>query len=240
MVKTSGRLSMRGVFQRESRSRVHLKDQFIYHLDNIALSYGKLRALQQVTLTINPGDMLFLTGKSGAGKTSLLNILAGYLNPTSGKIYGMTDDRFVARVFQDLKLFDDLTIDENLWYAYDKSIYKTKAEFVADKNELVALLGMKDRLNLKVAQANGGLKHKAALIRALLTRPQVLLADEPTASLDKENAHKIFDLLNFYNVKRNLTVVWATHNRELIRNFPGKIVHLENGKLVYSGHACFI
>ena len=95
-------------------------------------------------------------------------------------------------------------------------------------------------MHLKVRDANGGLKHKTALIRALLTRPQVLLADEPTASLDKENAHKIFDLLNFYNVKRNLTVVWATHNRELVKNFPGKIVHIENGKLVYSGHACFI
>lgn len=231
---------MRGVFQRENRSRINLKDQFIYHLDNIGLSYGRLKALNQVTLTINPGDMIFLTGKSGAGKTSLLNLLAGYLAPTSGKIYGMTDERFVAQVFQDLKLFDDLTIEENLWYAFDRSLYKTKAEFIADRNELIALLGIKDRIHLKVSQANGGLKHKAALIRALLTRPQILLADEPTASLDKENAHKIFDLLNFYNVKRNLTVIWATHNRELIRNFPGKIVHLENGKLVYSGHACFI
>lgn len=235
---------MRGVFQRENlsrtRSRVNLKDQFIYHLDNIHLSYGKLQALKQVTLTVNPGDMLFLTGKSGAGKTSLLNILSDHLTPTKGRVYGMTEDRFIARVFQDLKLLEDLTIEENLWYAYDKSIYKSKSEFVSDMNELVTLLGIKDRISLKVSKANGGLKHKAALIRALLTRPQVLLADEPTASLDKESAHKIFDLLNFYNVKRNLTVIWATHNRELIKNFPGKIVHLENGKLVYSGHACFI
>ncbi len=231
---------MRGVFQRENRSRINLKDQFIYHLDNISLSYGKLKALQRVSLTVNPGDMLFITGKSGAGKTSLLNVLSGHLDPSQGKIYGMAEDRFIARVFQDLKLLDDLTCEENLWYAYDRSIYKSKTEFIADMHELVSLLGIKDRMHLKVRDANGGLKHKTALIRALLTRPQVLLADEPTASLDKENAHKIFDLLNFYNVKRNLTVVWATHNRELVKNFPGKIVHIENGKLVYSGHACFI
>jgi ABC-type phosphate/phosphonate transport system, ATPase component len=74
----------------------------------------------------------------------------------------------------------------------------------------------------------------------LMTRPNVLIADEPTASLDKESSIKLFDVLNFYNVKRKLTVIWASHNRDLVKQFPGKIVHLENGKLVYSGHACFI
>ena len=78
------------------------------------------------------------------------------------------------------------------------------------------------------------------MIRALLTRPNVLLADEPTSSLDKESSIKMFDVLNYYNVKRQLTVIWASHNRELVKQFPGKIVHLENGKLIYSGHACFI
>lgn len=232
---------MRGVFQRENRTKVRLKDQFVYHLDNVSLSYGQMPALKNITLTINPGDMLFLTGKSGAGKTSLLNLIADNLQPTSGKIYGTGEgDRFCARVFQDLKLLNDLTCEENIWYAFDKSIYKNKSEFQSDMMELVNILGIKDKLKLPIAKANGGLKHKTALIRALLTRPQVLLADEPTASLDKENANKIFDLLNFYNVKRNLTVIWATHNRDLVKNFPGKIVHLENGKLVYSGHACFI
>jgi cell division transport system ATP-binding protein len=88
--------------------------------------------------------------------------------------------------------------------------------------------------------ANGGLKQKVAMIRALLSKPQVLLADEPTAALDKESAMKLFEILNFYNVRRNLTVVWASHNRDLVKQFPGKIVHLDGGKLIYSGHACFI
>jgi cell division transport system ATP-binding protein len=78
------------------------------------------------------------------------------------------------------------------------------------------------------------------MVRALMTSTNILIADEPTAILDKESSIKLFDFLNFYNVKRKLTVVWASHNRELVKQFPGKIVHLENGKLVYSGHACFI
>ena len=93
---------------------------------------------------------------------------------------------------------------------------------------------------MKVKDANGGLKQKVAMVRALLSKPQVLLADEPTAALDKESAMKLFEILNFYNVRKNLTVIWASHNRDLVKQFPGKIVHLDAGNLVYSGHACFI
>ena len=84
------------------------------------------------------------------------------------------------------------------------------------------------------------MKQKIALIRALLARPNILIADEPTCSLDKESSVKLFEILNFYNLKRKLTVIWASHNRELVKQFPGKIIHLEKGKLIYSGHACFI
>ena len=98
----------------------------------------------------------------------------------------------------------------------------------------------KDRLHLKVNDANGGLKQKVAIIRALLTRPDVLIADEPTSSLDIDNTRRLFDVLNLYNVKRGLTVIWATHNKELIKSFTGRIIHLDNGRLVYSGNACFI
>lgn len=232
---------MTSVFQNKTRSSSKLIDRFAYHVDNVTLSFGELVALHNITLTVNPGDMLFVTGKSGSGKTSLLNLLAGSISPSSGKVYGSTgEDDFTARVFQDLKLIDGLSVEENLRVAYDRRLYKSKNEFNSDMNELVSILGMQNRLALPIQHANGGLKHKTALVRALLSRPNILLADEPTASLDKENAHKVFDILNFYNLKRNLTVIWASHNKELIKNFPGKMVHLENGKLVYSGHACFI
>lgn len=240
MVKTLEGL-MKHVFQKNNKNLNNIRDQFVYYLENLNVKFGKCSALSNVTLTVNPGEILFVTGKSGAGKTTLLNILAGDLKPSSGKAMGISDGRrFVSQVFQDLKLLNHLTCEDNIWYSYDAKLYKNKNEFYMDMMELVKVLGIEEKMDLKVSDANGGLKQKVAMIRALMTRPNVLIADEPTASLDKESSIKLFDVLNFYNVKRQLTVIWASHNRDLVKQFPGKIVHLENGKLIYSGHACFI
>lgn len=237
---------MKDVFQGINRSRKSnrfndLSPQYLYHLDDVSLSFGKIKALQNVTLTINPGEILFITGKSGAGKTSLLNLLAGDIKPDSGRIFlPQRTQYFCAQVFQDLRLLADQSCEDNLWYAYDSKLYKSKNEFYEDMMELCKVLGIVPFLHVKISDVNGGMKQKVALVRSLLTRPNILIADEPTCSLDKESSIKIFEVLNFYNVKRNLTVIWASHNRELVKQFPGKIVHLEKGKLIYSGHACFI
>jgi ABC-type multidrug transport system ATPase subunit len=231
---------MRKGFLENPNSSKLLRDNLLYNVQALTVDYNGFRALDNVTFNIKAGEINFITGKSGAGKTSLLNVLAGDLRASSGKVQRPSNKIFVAQVFQDLKLFKNLTIEENLWYAFDKSIYKSKNEFYKDMMELCSVLGIKDKLQMKVEKANGGLKQYCAIIRALLARPNVLLADEPTAALDKESSIKLFELLNFYNVKRNLTIVWASHNRDLVKQFPGKIIHLEAGKLVYSGHACFI
>lgn len=218
-----------------------LRNSFLFHLDNVNVSFHNIHALKDVSLTVNPGEILFITGRSGAGKTTLLNVLADEINVSSGKVF-RPDDRadFTVQVFQDLRLMENKTCEDNLWVSYDPKIYKSKNEFYHDLEELVSVLGFKDKLNIKIKDANGGLKQKVAMVRALLTRPQVLLADEPTAALDKDSAVKLFEVLNFYNVKRSLTVIWASHNRDLVKQFPGKIIHLDAGKLIYSGHACFI
>ncbi len=120
------------------------------------------------------------------------------------------------------------------------NILAGKKEFENDLYELAKILGITKRLNIKVSNANGGLRQKVAIIRALLTRPDIFIADEPTSSLDYDNAKRLFDLLNVYNTKRGMTVIWASHNRELVGKFVGKILHLESGRLIHSGHACFI
>jgi len=219
-----------------------LQNSFLSHLENVSVDFGHVSALKNVTLTLNQGEVLFITGKSGAGKSTLLNVLAGDIRPDSGKILGSngTDEVFTAQVFQDLRLMEYETCENNLWVSYDSSIYKNKNEFIKDMNELCNVLGVTSHLKTKIKDTNGGLKQKVAMIRALLSKPKLLLADEPTAALDKDSAVKLFEVLNFYNVKRKLTVVWASHNRDLIKQFPGKIVHLDAGKLIYSGHACFI
>lgn len=229
---------------REGRTQKAPTNQnYLFHLDNMSVEYGATKALKSVQLTIYPGEILFVTGPSGAGKTSLLSVLGGHLPPTSGKAILPSDrnsKHFVSTVFQDLRLLQKKSCEDNLWLAYDASIYNNKNEFYREMEDLAHLLQVKDHLNRKIEDCNGGMKQKIAMMRALLCRPTALLADEPTSSLDKENSYRLFEVLNHFNHKKGLTLVWATHNKELIKQFPGKIAHLEAGRLVYSGHACFI
>jgi ABC-type ATPase involved in cell division len=214
--------------------------QNLFTLDNVSIDYGIHRALEKISLTIAPNEIIFITGPSGAGKSTLLNVLSGDLKPSSGKVNTPNGSVFISQVFQDLKLLPNYSLEDNLWLCYDGSVFKDKKEFYKEFSELCRVIGISDRLHLLAKDANGGLKQKLAMVRALLCRPNVLLADEPTCSLDSSSSMKIFDLLNYYNRKRGLTIVWASHNKELVKQFPGKILHLDKGRLVYSGHACFI
>lgn len=219
------------------------QQNYLFHLDNLSVEYGSIRALKAVQLTIYPGEILFVTGPSGAGKTTLLNVLGGNVEPTSGKAIlpqGRSAKHFVSTVFQDLRLLSKKSCEDNLWMAFDRSIYDSKNDFYREMEDLARLLNVHDHLGRKIEDCNGGLKQKVAMIRALLSRPTALLADEPTSSLDKDNSYRLFEVLNHLNHKKGLTLVWATHNKELIKQFPGKIAHLDAGRLVYSGHACFI
>ena len=217
---------------------VNLASDWIYNLEDVSVNFGKIKALDGVDLSVRRGEILFITGPSGAGKTTLMRILSGDL-----KIEGRVDrpsSLFIAEVFQDLRLFPQKTCEENLLTAYDPMQYKTKNEFVQDMGDLSKTLGIDDRMGLRMLNANGGLKQKVAILRALLAKPDVLIADEPTSSLDYNNARRIFDVLNLYNLKRGLTVVWASHNRELVKGFTGRIVHLDKGRLISTGNSCFI
>ena len=234
--------------QNQTQKRVKMASSVtgpIFYCEDLSVQFGEIRALKNVQLTIEKGEVIFLTGASGAGKTTLLKILSGLEEPTSGKILrpnlsSAKRSLYISHVFQDLRLMGKYTCEENLMFAYDSSLYDSKNEFMKDMQELSRILGISDRLKLKVNEANGGLKQKVAIIRSLLTRPDVFIADEPTSSLDTDNAQRLFDILNLYNVKRGMTVIWATHNKELIKSFSGRIIHLDQGRLVYSGHACFI
>lgn len=219
-----------------------VNSQVAFSLENVSKTFKAVKALDAVSLNITKGEILFVTGASGAGKTTLLNILAGDQRADHGKVYlsQQHSNLFVTRVFQDLRLLSNLSCYDNLCVSYDSTLYSSKKTFNDELMELCRVVGINHLLHEKVKNVNGGAKQKVAIIRALLSKPDVLLADEPTCSMDKENAMKVFDVLNYYNTKRSLTVIWASHNRELVRNFPGKIVHLDQGRLVYSGHACFI
>lgn len=212
----------------------------IVELKNISHSYSNLNALRGINFNIKTGDFIFLTGASGAGKTTLLRIISGDLKPTIGSVESSKSSLFVTQIYQDLKLIDNFTILDNLKLANDQHVYGSEREFFQTLHEMAKVFGIYDSLNRKISNVNGGLKQKVAIMRALLPSPDILVADEPTSALDFENSKKLFDVLSYYNSKKNLTVIWASHNRELVRKFGGKMAHMEKGILVYSGHACFI
>jgi ABC-type multidrug transport system ATPase subunit len=216
----------------------------LFRFNGVSVDYGNLRALDNIHLIIEKSEVVFITGRSGAGKTTLLKVISGVVEPNEGSVeknlqWG-SRPLFLSQVFQDLRLINKKTIYQNLMLVFDPKIFGTKDKFLDDLHELARLLGIQDRLHLKVSDANGGLVQKTAIIRALLGRPDIFIADEPSSSLDLENAQKIFDLLSLYNIKRGMTVIWASHNRDLVARFSGRIVHLDGGRIIHSGHACFI
>jgi ABC-type lipoprotein export system ATPase subunit len=210
-------------------------------LESVTVDFNNIRALENVNFEINKGEVVFITGASGAGKTTLMKVLGGWLQPRHGRfISNLKPGELIAPIFQDLHLNDHHSIEKNLLTSFDTNLYPSKKEFENDVQDFAKILGIYDRMGIKVKDANGGLKQKAAFLRAMLAKPSVVLADEPTASLDYDNAKKIFDILSLYHSKQGLTVVWASHNKDLVKRFHGRIVHLDRGRIIHSGHACFI
>lgn len=215
----------------------------LFSFEKVCVNFRNIKALRSVDLKILEKDILFITGASGAGKTTLLNVLAGFQKPSSGRVILPLHNKpnyFQSCVFQDLRLLTNETCEENLFVAYDPKLFRSRNDFYKELIEMARLLGVYDYLGHRIKDCNGGLKQKIVMMRALLSKPNTLIADEPTAALDRENSYRLFELLSYLNQKKNLTIVWATHNKDLIKQFPGKVAHLEQGKLVYSGNACFI
>jgi ABC-type multidrug transport system ATPase subunit len=241
-----GRISQK-LFQHMQQSSSHGGGEArgtLFQLAHIGLRLGGRTILEDINLAIDRGEILFLTGPSGAGKTSLLRILEGDLKATEGdKVFHLSQKKdipFIACVYQDLRLLEELSLSDNLALSFRSSAYSKKAHFDQLLNDYAGYFDFKDKLQLKCANANGGLKQKVAILRALLTRPQVLICDEPTSSLDAISAKKVYDLLEHLNKEQRMTVIWASHHREMVQKFNGRIMHLEQGRLVHSGKACFI
>lgn len=210
-------------------------DSILFRMINASVSFKDVFALKNISLSICSGDFIFVTGPSGAGKTTLLNVISGDQNLTSGTIQNpriKKENLFISRVFQNLQIIEDWTVQQNIDLCFSSEIFNSKQDFKNEVRDLLNLFEMTQNLNKKLSKLNGGAKQKVAIIRALLTRPNIFIADEPTSSLDKENAKRLYEVLKFYNQKTGMTVVWATHQIDLINQFHGKLIHLKSGNLV--------
>ncbi len=211
--------------------------------DKVTKKFGNIVALEDVSFQIDKGEFVFLTGHSGAGKTSIIRLLLGEYLPTTGEIEANGEKvnkikrsklylwrRKIGVVFQDYKLFPERTIAENV--SLPLQIQKVKSSEIAEKvGKVLALVGLSERVNLFPAQLAGGELQRACLARAIITNPDILLADEPTGNLDPKNAEEMIALFSEINAK-GTTILMATHNRDIVDAFKARVIELEKGKVI--------
>ncbi|NMB99677.1 MAG: cell division ATP-binding protein FtsE [Thermoanaerobaculaceae bacterium] len=215
-----------------------------YHVTKIYKS--KNYALQDITITIHPREFCFLTGPSGAGKSTFLKLALGEETPTSGQVLvtgrnlqTITHSEFpyfrrkIATVFQDFRLIPTRTVFENITILLTLQGY-SQSEMRKRAFDTLRLVGLQSRMEAFPEELSGGEQQRVAIARALISKPHLLLADEPTGNLDPELAHEIMRIFQEINAT-GTTVVVATHDKSLITAFSGRVIVLAKGKLIDSG-----
>lgn len=202
-----------------------------------------ITALEDVNLKIQGGEFIFIVGPSGAGKSTLLRLLAREYLPSSGNI--LVDDHNISKlkgkyileyrrrigyVFQDFKLLDDRTVFENVALSLEVRGF-SEDEIKKEVDRILKLFEIYDRRNLFPVQLSGGEGQRTAIARAIISKPDLLIADEPTGDLDPQTAWGVIQLLNEIN-SWGTTVLMATHNAEIVNSLKRRVINVRGGKIV--------
>ncbi len=217
----------------------------ILKVENLTKIYGKglaeVKALDNVTFSVNKGEFLAIVGASGSGKSTLLHLIGGVDRPTSGKvfingkdIYQYNDDelavfrrREIGLIYQFYNLIPILNVEENIVLPLKldgKDVEQDKLD------ELLKILGLENRKSHLPNELSGGQQQRTSIGRALITNPAIILADEPTGNLDSKSSDEIVDLLKKSNKQYNQTIIMITHNLEIAKS-ADRIIRIEDGKL---------
>lgn len=200
-------------------------------------------ALQNINLTIDKGEFVFLIGATGAGKTSLIKLLLREETADRGRV--MVDGvelgqihrrripqlrRGIGVVFQDFRLLPDRTVFENV--AFAMQVVGAQKKVIAHiVPQVLSLVGLSDKADARPQQLSGGEKQRASMARALVNNPPLLIADEPTGNLDPNTSEEIVALLEKIN-RRGTTVIMATHAKDLVDRMQKRVLTLENGRII--------
>ena len=221
-----------------------MSNSVIINLENISLENLEKKIFSNISTEIKEGELIYIIGKTGSGKSSLLKILYGDIILHQGKaeiagvdLVNIKENRipFLRRklgiVFQDFKLLADRSIKKNLEFVLKATDWKDKIKIKERIDEVLGLVQLQEKINNFPNQLSGGEQQRIAIARAILNKPKVILADEPTGNLDPATSKKVMKLLKDIN-DEGTTVLIATHDYEIISKFPSKTIRIEKGKLL--------
>ena len=214
----------------------------IYEVKHLEKSFGKVEVLKDINIQIGNGEVLTIIGPSGSGKSTFLRCLNLLEKPTGGELWfdgrlidGKTDVKMLRRdvgmVFQSFNLFPMFSAVENVMYAPVHINKLDKKQAKEEAMELLSRVGMADRANHYPGELSGGQQQRVAIARALVSKPAIVLADEPTGNLDSMTSSDVLSLLKVTSTKFHQTLVMITHNNE-IAQLADRIIRIEDGKIV--------
>ena len=211
---------------------------------NVSIYQQELCVLDEVNLEFRPGEFVYLIGKVGSGKSSLLKTIYGALPIASGEAIVLGQDmakirrrklpylrRKLGIVFQDYKLLTDRSVEDNLLFVLKATGWKDKKLMKTQVHEVLQQVGMETKAYKRPYQLSGGEQQRVVIARALLNSPEMILADEPTGNLDPETGNEIMELLSAIS-KAGITVLVSTHNQLWPQRYQGKQWHFEEGKVI--------
>ncbi len=218
----------------------------ILKVEHLCKNYGKgealVKALDDVSFSVEDGEFVAIVGASGSGKSTLLHILGGVDRPTSGKVYVKGKDvyqlnerdlavfrrREVGLIYQFYNLIPILNVKENMTLPIELDKKKIDQAYL---QELITTLGLENRVDHLPNELSGGQQQRVSIGRALMNRPSLLLADEPTGNLDSKASREIMELLKLSNEKYHQTIIMITHDHELALT-ASRIITIEDGRII--------
>lgn len=221
----------------------------LLEVNNICKTYGSgetaVHALKKVSFSVPKGEYVAIVGESGSGKSTLLNMIGALDTPTSGKvviggkeIFSMNDNRLtvfrrrnIGFIFQAFNLIPELTVEQNIIFPVLLDYQKPDRKYL---EELLTVLNLKELRNHLPSQLSGGQQQRVAIGRALITRPSLILADEPTGNLDTQNSSEVIALLKEASRKYEQTIIMITHNRSIAQS-ADRILQVSDGVLTDLG-----
>lgn len=215
--------------------------EHVIHIKNGEISQKKVVVLKNIDLDVKANEFIYLIGKTGSGKSSLLKTLYGELKLSNGEgsVVGFDLNKLKKKdipklrrnlgiVFQDFQLLTDRSVKQNLMFVMGASGWKDKKAKEKRAKEVLQLVGLETKMDVMPFALSGGEQQRVAIARSLINSPSLILADEPTGNLDPETSEEIMRLLLAISREANTAVLMATHDMSMVEKYPGRILRVED------------